>query len=123
MMNDEAPPAADKSADWSVVLAGAIFCVALGSVHAFSVFLAPLEAAFGVSRASVSMIYSTALVALTASVLFGPVIYGRASGAMIVLIAGGAAAAGLPGGSTVAKSISGFRPRLSYRSLRCALPT
>ena len=51
--------------------------MALGSIHAFSVFLAPLEIAFGTSRATVSLIYSFGLVFLTATVLFGPTVYSR----------------------------------------------
>lgn len=49
----------------------------LGSIHAFSVFLEPLEAMFGTSRATVSLIYSFGLVFLTISVLLGPAVYSR----------------------------------------------
>jgi OFA family oxalate/formate antiporter-like MFS transporter len=47
----------------------------LGSVHAFSVLVAPLETEFGLVRSDVSLIYSFALVFITVSVLFGYRIY------------------------------------------------
>lgn len=59
--------------------------MALGSIHAFSVFLAPLEIAFGTSRATVSLIYSFGLVFLTATVLFGPTVYSRLQPATIYI--------------------------------------
>jgi OFA family oxalate/formate antiporter-like MFS transporter len=59
----------------------------LGSIHAFSVFLHPLENQFSASRSSVSLTYSFALVMLTIAVLFGPKIYARTSGANIMLVA------------------------------------
>jgi predicted MFS family arabinose efflux permease len=49
----------------------------LGSVHAFSVFLVPLEAQFGATRSQVSLTYSLALVAITASVLLGYKVFAR----------------------------------------------
>ena len=47
----------------------------LGSVHAFSVLLAPLEAKLGLPRAQISLVYSFALVAITLSVTVGYRIY------------------------------------------------
>jgi MFS family permease len=58
----------------------------LGSIHAFSVFLEPLEAMFDTSRATISLIYSFSLVALTVAVLFGPAIYSRVKPATIYLL-------------------------------------
>ncbi len=66
----------------------------LGSIHAFGVFLVPLEVAFGASRAAVSLIYSLALVALTFSVLIGHRLYpllapwGLAAGASVAAALG-----------------------------------
>ncbi len=57
--------------------AASILSAVLGSVHAFSVFLAPLEASFGASRAAVSLTYSLALVSLTLAVLLGHRFYAR----------------------------------------------
>ena len=72
----------------------------LGSIHAFSVFLEPLEIAFGTSRATVSLIYSFSLVVLTTGVLFGPALYARMQPATVyvwvaLLGAIGAALAGI----------------------------
>ena len=56
--------------------AGSLLTGSLGSVHAFSVFIVPLEAAHGASRGAVSLVYSTALVFLTLAVLVGHRVYG-----------------------------------------------
>lgn len=64
------PPS--PAARGALVLAAAmVLTVALGSVHAFSVFLAPMEEAFSAGRAAVSLTYSLALVCLTVAVLAG----------------------------------------------------
>ncbi len=70
-----------------VLLGSAILTFALGSVHAFSVFLAPLEQAFSESRAAVSLTYSIALVSLTFMVLVGHRIYNLAPAWGITLFA------------------------------------
>lgn len=69
----------------TVLFAVSMVSMALGSIHAFSVFLAPLEIAFGTSRATVSLIYSFGLVFLTATVLFGPTVYSRLQPATIYI--------------------------------------
>ncbi|MEM6578485.1 MAG: MFS transporter [Pseudomonadota bacterium] len=71
----------------SLVLgAASLLSAVLGSVHAFSVFLAPLETQFGVGRSAISGIYSGALVCLTLSVLLGHRFYARTSAARFVLL-------------------------------------
>jgi OFA family oxalate/formate antiporter-like MFS transporter len=60
-----------------VVLSASILAMVLGSVHAFSVFLEPLEAQFNASRSSVSLTYSFALVTLTIAVLWGHKLYAK----------------------------------------------
>ena len=62
----------------AILLAGSLLAMALGSVHAFSVFIEPLEARFGESRANISLVYSTALIAITIMVSLGGRIYHRA---------------------------------------------
>ncbi|MEO1160326.1 MAG: MFS transporter, partial [Pseudomonadota bacterium] len=81
-------------AGWRVIAAAGLLCLVLGSVHAFSVFLAPLETAYSVSRASASLIYSIALITLTISVLIGPRYFHRLSAGSILLASGLVAAAG-----------------------------
>ena len=78
----------------SVLIACSVLTLVLGSVHAFSVFLEPFEARFQASRASVSLTYSFALVALTFSVLIGHRIYGRIAATVLVASICLAAAAG-----------------------------
>ena len=59
--------------------------LALGSIHAFSIFISPLEASFNASRGSISLVYSLALVSLTLLVLYGYRFYHRATPGKIVL--------------------------------------
>ena len=85
-----------------MLFAASMVSMVLGSIHAFSVFLVPLEAEFGTSRATVSLIYSFGLVFLTIAVLFGPAVYSRLQPATIyvwvsVLGSIGAGLAGIAG--------------------------
>ncbi len=61
-----------------------LLLLVLGSVHAFSVFLEPLELQFGVSRTSSSLNYSIALVSLTLAVLFGHAIFVRITASWLI---------------------------------------
>ena len=67
----------------------------LGSVHAFSVFLAPLEVKLGLPRAQISLVYSFALVAITLSVTVGYRVYAALPAWWLVAITSVTAAAGL----------------------------
>lgn len=62
-----------------VLCAASLVSLVLGSVHAFSVFLRPLETLLDASRASISLLYSVALVSITIAVLLGPKLYARYS--------------------------------------------
>ncbi len=66
-----------------------------GSVHAFSVLIVPLEVRLALPRAGVSLIYSLALLAITAAVLFGHRLYAARSAATLILFAGFGAGGGL----------------------------
>ena len=61
------------------LIAGCLVTFTLGSVHAFSVFVLPLESFYSVGRSSVSFVYSLALLSLTIMVFFGHRFYGRCS--------------------------------------------
>jgi OFA family oxalate/formate antiporter-like MFS transporter len=74
----------------------------LGSVHAFSVFIAPLEALLTLPRAEISLIYSFALVAITLAVLLGYRFYGSLAPWRLVGVTCGLAAVGLALASTAA---------------------
>ena len=77
-----------------VLLAAAIVSAVLGSIHAFSILLVPLETLFLTTRSAVSLTYSLALVSLSIAVLLGHRIYGRSSPAAIVMAACTLAATG-----------------------------
>ena len=69
------------------LLACVLITLVLGSIHAFSVFLVPLEELLQASRAQVSLIYSSALLCLTCTVLVGYKIYPLLNAPMIGCIA------------------------------------
>ncbi len=71
-----------------------VLTLILGSVHAFSVFLAPMEQAFSASRADVSLTYSLALVCLTLAVLAGHRVFGLLKPPVFALLACALAALG-----------------------------
>lgn len=77
------------------LIAGMTLMSAMGSIHAFSIFLAPWEKAFRLPRADISLIYSLALVFLTMSVLIGHRLYALIRPAIMVLVAGLVAASGV----------------------------
>lgn len=78
-----------------VLIASMLVTFVLGSVHAFSVFIVPLESLLNLPRSDISLIYSLALVAITVSVLFGYLIYARLSAWLLVLLTCLLAALGL----------------------------
>jgi MFS family permease len=83
-----------KTTGLLVLTAASLVSAVLGSIHAFSVFLIPLETQFSATRGAVSLSYSMALVALTLVVLLGPQIYARRSAATLMLLACGLGALG-----------------------------
>jgi OFA family oxalate/formate antiporter-like MFS transporter len=68
-----------------VLLAAAIVSTVLGSIHAFSILLVPLETLFVTTRSAVSLTYSLALVSLSIAVLLGHLVYGRVSPATFLM--------------------------------------
>lgn len=91
----DASAPASRSRGLRVLFAASLLTLVLGSLHAFSVFVEPLEAGYGASRQLVSLTYSIALVALTFSVLVGHRVYGAVAPAVLVLAIGIGAALGL----------------------------
>ena len=75
--------------------AASLVSLVMGSVHAFSVFLDPLEKELGTGRGAISLTYSFALVAITTAVFFGARLYASSAPSRLVVLAGGAAAGGL----------------------------
>ena len=83
-----------KPAKYRIVIAASLLCLVMGSIHAFSVFLTPLETTFGTSRGTVALTYSFALIAITLSVLAGPRIYTATYAHWIFFIAASLGGAG-----------------------------
>ena len=77
-----------------VLLAAAIVSTVLGSIHAFSILLVPLETLFVTTRSAVSLTYSLALVSLSIAVLLGHLVYGRVSPATFLMATCSLAAVG-----------------------------
>ncbi len=80
---------------WRAVLAAGTLCIVLGSVHAFSVLIATMEATYASSRANISLTYSIALLMITAAVFLGPRLYRLANARVIFALSGCLAAAGV----------------------------
>ena len=78
-----------------IVLAGMLVTFVLGSVHAFSVFLQPLETSLQLPRSDISLVYSIALVSITLAVTVGYRFYGALAPGWLVSITGLVAAGGL----------------------------
>jgi len=84
-----------------LVLAGSILLMpVLGSVHAFSIFLGPIEEQFITTRSNASFTYSLALAVLTIHVLFGDRVFRRVSPSQLIL--------GVSALSTIGILISGY---------------
>lgn len=79
----------------ATIAASAALSWVLGSIHAFSVFIPQWEGLPGADRASVSLIYSIALVSLTIAVLFGYRLYRLLPPFAIFILVGAIAAFGL----------------------------
>jgi len=77
------------------LLASMLVTFVLGSVHAFSVFIVPLEALLELPRSEISLIYSFALVGITLAVLLGYRVYSLLSSWWLVWVTCLVAAAGL----------------------------
>ena len=78
-----------------ILIASMLVTFVLGSVHAFSVFLLPLETQLGLPRSQISLIYSFALVAITLSVTLGYRIYALLPPWWLVVTMAAVAAMGL----------------------------
>ena len=77
------------------LIGASVLSFVLGSVHAFSVLILPVEAAIGSSRAAISLVYSLATASLIVGVLVTPWLLDRAHIARMALLSGTMAAVGL----------------------------
>jgi OFA family oxalate/formate antiporter-like MFS transporter len=78
---------------WRAVAAGTALNLPLGTLYAFSVFLQPLEALLGLSRADLALVFALAAAGFGAGMNLAPHVYGLASTPRLML--GCALASGL----------------------------
>ncbi|MEM7171606.1 MAG: MFS transporter [Pseudomonadota bacterium] len=76
-------------------VAALLLSASLGTIHAFSVLIEPLESSYQANRGAVSFIYSLALVSLTVAVLLSHRVFERCSPAAIILTVAGGVSFGL----------------------------
>ncbi|MGH7414164.1 MAG: MFS transporter [Candidatus Rokuibacteriota bacterium] len=70
---------------WRAVAAATALNAPLGSLYAFSVFLQPLEALLGLTRADLALVFALAAAGFGAGMILAPAVYGVASGPVVVL--------------------------------------
>jgi len=80
---------------WATVAAATAFNLPIGSLYAFSVFLAPLEALLGVSRAELALVFAVASAGFGAGMNLAPHITGLGSARILVLACGLVSTAGI----------------------------
>jgi MFS family permease len=79
---------------WRAVAAATALNAPLGSLYAFSVFLKPLEALLGLSRADLALVFALASAGFGIGMNVAPRVFGVASPAMLVLACAAASALG-----------------------------
>jgi len=79
----------------AALAAATIATLPFGTIYAFSVFLAPMEAMLGIGRADMAFVFSLATVVLTAGMVGAPKLYHRVAPAALLVAAGLVSAAGL----------------------------
>lgn len=80
---------------WHALAAATVLNIPLGSLYAFSVFLKPLEALLGLSRADLALVFGVASAAFVGGMNLTPLVYGRASTPILVLASATASALGI----------------------------
>jgi hypothetical protein len=70
---------------WRAIAAATALNAPLGSLYAFSVFLAPLEALLGLSRADLALVFALASAGFGVGMMLAPHVFGLASPSMLVL--------------------------------------
>jgi MFS transporter, OFA family, oxalate/formate antiporter len=77
------------------IAAAVLVMASIGTLYTWSIFVAPIEAAFGQSRGAVSLVFSVATVAFTAGMFAGPWLLPRRTPQTIALLSCLSAAVGL----------------------------
>ena len=84
-----------RQSPWRVIAAATALNLPLGSLYAFSVFLKPLEALLGLSRADLAFVFALAAAGFGAGMNLAPYVYGVASTPILVLACAAASALGI----------------------------
>jgi OFA family oxalate/formate antiporter-like MFS transporter len=84
-----------RQSAWHALAAATVLNIPLGSLYAFSVFLKPLEALLGLSRADLALVFGVASAGFVGGMNLTPLVYGRASTPMLVLVSATASALGI----------------------------
>ncbi len=79
----------------AAIVAATIVNLPFGTLYAFSVFLKPIEALLGATRAEMSFVFGLATVTLTVGMNVAPRLYRRFSPAVLAFVCGLSSAAGL----------------------------
>jgi OFA family oxalate/formate antiporter-like MFS transporter len=84
-----------RQSPWRAIAAATALNAPLGSLYAFSVFLQPLEALLGLSRADLALVFALAAAGFGVGMLLAPAVYGVASTALVVLACAAASTLGI----------------------------
>ena len=84
-----------RPSPWRAVVAATVLNAPLGSLYAFSVFLKPLEALLGLSRADLALVFALASGGFGTGMLLAPHFFGLASTSILVLACAAASALGI----------------------------
>ena len=79
----------------AALFAATVVNLPFGTLYAFSVFLKPMEALLGATRAEMSLVFGLATVTLTIGMNFAPQLYRRLSPNLLAIACGLSSAAGL----------------------------
>ena len=89
-----------KPSPWRTIAAATALNAPLGSLYAFSVFLRPLEALLGVSRADLALVFALASAAFSGGMNLAPSLYRLAPAPVLLLGCAGTSAIGAALGAT-----------------------
>ena len=84
-----------RQSAWRAIAAATVLNGPLGSLYAFSVFLKPLEAMLGLSRADLALVFAVASAGFGAGMNLAPYLFGLASAPMLVLACSTASTLGI----------------------------
>ena len=92
-------PLTPAQRSFAALLAATVINLPFGTLYAFSVFIKPMEALLGTTRAEMGFVFGLATVTLTVGMNFAPELYRRIS-PVVLAVASGL----LAGGSRIADS-------------------